>query len=57
MKAGMQREIVVAYWLLFDEFEIGEDDPPRPPVADHPEPAAGKPTAPVRPPRRSNRSS
>ena len=28
MKGGMQREIVVAYWLLFDEFEIGEDDPP-----------------------------
>lgn len=28
MKPGMQRDILVAYWLLFDEFEIGEDDPP-----------------------------
>jgi hypothetical protein len=27
MKPGMQRDILVAYWLLFDEFEIGEDDP------------------------------
>ena len=22
MKPGMQRDILVAYWLLFDEFEI-----------------------------------
>jgi len=28
MKPGMQRDILVAFWLLFDEFEIGEDDPP-----------------------------
>jgi len=28
MKPGMQRDILVAYWLLFDEFEIGEDPPP-----------------------------
>jgi len=28
MKPGMQRDIVVAFWLLFDEFEIGEDDSP-----------------------------
>ena len=25
MKPGMQRDILVAYWLLFDEFEIGND--------------------------------
>ncbi len=30
MKPGMQRDILVAFWLLFDEFEIGEDDPPAP---------------------------
>jgi hypothetical protein len=28
MKPGMQRDILVAYWLLFDEFGIGDDDPP-----------------------------
>ena len=28
MKPGMQRDLLVAYWLLFDEFEIGESDPP-----------------------------
>ncbi len=28
MKPGMQRDILVAFWLLFDEFEIGDDDPP-----------------------------
>ena len=27
MKPGMQRDILVAFWFLFDEFEIGEDDP------------------------------
>jgi hypothetical protein len=49
MKPGMQRDILVAYWLLFDEFEIGEDDPkptqnvPDPP----PTPTAAK--APGRP--------
>lgn len=26
MKPGMQREILIAFWLLFDEFEIGGDD-------------------------------
>jgi hypothetical protein len=46
MKPGMQRDILVAYWLLFDEFEIGEDDPkpqeqnpdvsPAPPAAKDP---------------------
>jgi hypothetical protein len=30
MKPGMQRDILVAFWLLFDEFEIGDDDPPAP---------------------------
>jgi hypothetical protein len=29
MKPGMQRDILVAFWFLFDEFEIGDDDPPR----------------------------
>ncbi len=28
MKPGMQRDILVAYWLLFDEFAIGDGDPP-----------------------------
>jgi hypothetical protein len=28
MKPGMQRDILVAFWLLFDEFEIGNGDPP-----------------------------
>jgi hypothetical protein len=28
MKPGMQRDILVAYWLLFDEFEIGNDCTP-----------------------------
>ncbi len=30
MKPGMQRDILVAFWFLFDEFEIGEDDRPVP---------------------------
>jgi hypothetical protein len=30
MKPGMQRDILVAYWLLFDEFGIGDDDLPAP---------------------------
>lgn len=29
MKPGMQRDILVAYWLLFDEFGIGDNDPPQ----------------------------
>jgi len=29
MKPGMQRDLLVAYWLLFDEFDIGGNDPPR----------------------------
>ena len=32
MKPGMQRDILVAYWLLFDEFEIGNDCSSPPPV-------------------------
>jgi hypothetical protein len=24
MKPGMQRDLLVAFWFLFDEFEIGE---------------------------------
>ncbi len=28
MKPGMQRDLLVAFWLLFDEFEIGNGDPP-----------------------------
>ena len=26
MKPGMQRDILVAFWFLFDEFEIGDED-------------------------------
>lgn len=26
MKPGMQRDILVAFWFLFDEFEIGDGD-------------------------------
>ena len=33
MKPGMQRDILVAFWLLFDEFEIGDADPPQTPNA------------------------
>jgi hypothetical protein len=50
MKPGMQRDILVAFWLLFDEFEIGDDDaPPRDPStsekphgASHPAAGSGK---------------
>ena len=29
MKTGVQRDLLAAFWLLFDEFEIGNDcDPP-----------------------------
>jgi hypothetical protein len=27
MKPGMQRDLLVAYWLLFDEFAVADDDP------------------------------
>jgi hypothetical protein len=33
MKPGMQRDILVAYWLLFDEFGIGDNDPPAAPTS------------------------
>jgi hypothetical protein len=33
MKPGMQRDILVAFWLLFDEFEIGDDGSPQEPLA------------------------
>ncbi len=26
MKPGMQRDILMAFWFLFDEFALGEDD-------------------------------
>ena len=26
MKPGMQRDLLVAFWFLFDEFEIGESN-------------------------------
>ena len=51
MKPGMQRDILVAYWLLFDEFEIGEDDPPAPteqPTGATPTVAAKEPEKPKR---------
>ena len=34
MKPGMQRDLLVAFWLLFDEFNIGDDcELPQPPPA------------------------
>jgi hypothetical protein len=51
MKPGMQRDILVAFWFLFDEFEIGDDcslPPPR--AAQQPTPHA---TA-ADPPRRKS---
>lgn len=35
MKPGMQRDILVAFWFLFDEFEIGDDCSLPPPRAAH----------------------
>ena len=32
MKPAAQRDILVAHWLLFDEFEIGASDPVVPPA-------------------------
>jgi hypothetical protein len=41
MKPGMQRDILVAIWLLFDEFEIGNDcSPPQPLAPDDSTPPA-----------------
>lgn len=42
MKPGMQRDILVAFWFLFDEFEIGYDDPPHPDTLRQPD-GASKP--------------
>jgi hypothetical protein len=49
----MQRDILVAFWLLFDEFEIGDDCPPPEPLPAHAPTAAPPPTS--RPPRAQNR--
>ncbi len=51
MKPGMQRDLLVAYWLLFDEMGLGDDDPPAPhgqvdatpPVAKEPEKPKARP--------------
>ena len=51
MKPGMQRDILVAFWLLFDEFEIGEDDPP----ARTEQPVSTTPPAAVREPEKAKR--
>ncbi len=51
MKPGMQRDILVAFWLLFDEFEIGEDDPP---PTHQPKPAT--PTIAAKPPEKPKRN-
>ncbi len=42
MKPGMQRDILVAYWLLFDEFEIanGDCDPPGNDTPGSPDPSS-----------------
>jgi len=46
MKPGMQRDILVAFWFLFDEFEIGEDDRPvLPPEAPESVPPPNHPPA------------
>ncbi len=29
MKPGMQRDLLVAFWFLFDEFQIGNDGGPQ----------------------------
>ena len=57
MKPGMQRDLLVAYWLLFDEFEIGEDDPPvrREEPAQAPAPAVQEPEKAKRPNGGKNR--
>jgi hypothetical protein len=35
MKPGMQRDLLVAFWFLFDEFELGDDpDPQAGPIPD-----------------------
>lgn len=39
MKPGMQRDILVAYWLLFDEFAADDDPPTRPSEPHQPAPA------------------
>jgi len=36
MKPGMQRDILVAFWFLFDEFELGNDCSPAEPTAPDP---------------------
>ena len=39
MKPGMQRDILVAYWLLFDEFAADDDPPTSPREPRQPAPA------------------
>ena len=58
MKPGMQRDILVAFWLLFDEFEIGSDcDPPDPLEPQATTPPQRPAARPQRPPRsKSDRS-
>lgn len=56
MKPGMQRELLVAYWLLFDEFEIGDNDPAQPQTTTQAPAATPKPnkrTVAAKPPRNS----
>jgi hypothetical protein len=53
MKPGMQRDILVAFWLLFDEFEIGDDCSPPPVKASH---GSTPPTTPDPPRRKTPKS-
>ena len=58
MKPGMQRDILVAFWFLFDEFDIGNDcGPPDPlaPEASTPPQATASPSQRSRP-AKSDRS-
>jgi len=54
MKPGMQRDILVAYWLLFDEFDIGDNDPPAQPAEPSHAAQAAAVKEPEKPKPRSN---
>lgn len=60
MKLRRQRELLIAYWLLFDEFEIGNGSAPasppkREPVKRSPANPPAKPLAKKSPPARARR--
>ncbi len=61
MKPGMQRDILVAFWFLFDEFEIGDDSGPQagriPDDPEEPQKTGPTPSRLRTPARRTDRSS